>query len=73
MTESTLVETKSAWLSKINWTQAIAFLASILVIFGVDLPPETQVATVAAIQGIQSVVTWVLRTFFTKNITPSSV
>lgn len=51
--------------SKINWTQAVSFIASMLVIFGINLPPETQVAVVALIQAAQSVATWIFRTWFT--------
>lgn len=59
------METKTAWLSKINWTQGVAFIAMLLTVFGLDLPPEQQVAIVGIIQGIQSFGTWVLRTWFT--------
>lgn len=65
------MDVKSAWFSKINWTQALALLASVLVVFGIDLDPQTQIAIVAGIQGAQSALTWVLRTFFTKTVTPS--
>lgn len=65
------METKSAWLSKINWTQAIGVLASILVVFGIDLDPATQVSVVAGIQGAVAFVTWLMRTFFTRTVTPS--
>lgn len=55
----------TAWLSKINWTQALGVLASVFVVFGIDVPPETQVAAVTGIQGTQAVLTWVFRTWFT--------
>lgn len=67
------VDTKSAWLSKINWTQAVSVLASVLVVFGLNLDPSTQLAIVGVIQGIQAVVTWVLKTWFTPTVTPGSV
>ena len=54
-----------AMLSKINWTQIVAFAASLLTIFGLDLSPELQVAIVAAIQGIAGLLTIVWRTWFT--------
>lgn len=66
------IDVKSAWLSKINWTQAIGVLASILVVFGINLDTQTQVAIVAGIQGVVAFVTWVMRTFFTTSLTPSS-
>jgi hypothetical protein len=65
------VDVKSAWLSKINWTQAVAFLAMLATVFGFDLDPKTQVAIVAGIQSVQSVVTWILKTFFNKTVTPT--
>jgi uncharacterized protein (DUF697 family) len=67
------VEVKSAWLSKINWTQAVSVAASIGVIFGVDLDPKTQVEIVAGIQGLQSVATWAFRTFFNRSVSPASL
>ncbi|MER8619157.1 hypothetical protein NKG99_20355 [Mesorhizobium sp. M1409] len=66
------VEIKSAWYSKINWTQALALAASILVVFGVNIPPEVQVQIVAGIQAVQAVVTWALKTWFTDSVTPAA-
>lgn len=68
-----VVSVKSSWTSKINWTQILSFAASVLVVFGIDLSPETQVMIVAAIQAVQAGITWVLRTFFTKAVTTASV
>lgn len=65
------MDVKSAWLSKINWTQALGVLASILAVFGFNLDAQTQLAVVGAIQGVVAGVTWVMRTFFTKSVTPS--
>lgn len=55
----------TAWASKINWTQVVAFAASVAVVFGIDVPDQTKVEAVAGIQGIQSVMTWMFRTWFT--------
>ena len=55
----------SARKSKINWTQGVAFAGSILTLLGFDLAPEQQVEAVLAIQGAQSFLTWVFRTWFT--------
>lgn len=66
------VDIKSAWLSKINWTQAIGVAASIAAVFGFNLPANTQVELVAGIQGIVAVVTWVLKTFAKPSVTPSA-
>jgi hypothetical protein len=65
------VAVKSAWASKINWTQGVGLLASLLAMRGVDLPPETQAQIVVAIQAIVSVATWVARTWFTTSVTPA--
>ena len=66
------VEVKSAFLSKINWTQLISVLASLLVVFGVDFPPELQAHIAAAITAISAIVTVVMKTWFTTTVTPSS-
>ncbi len=63
---------KSAWLSKINWAQAVAFLAMLLTMFGVDLDAETQNQILAAILAVSNVATWIMRTWFTTTITPAS-
>jgi hypothetical protein len=67
------MELKSAWLSKINWTQMVGFIAVMLAAFGVDLDPDTQVAIVAAIAAVTQIVTWIIKTWFTTSITPASV
>jgi len=72
MADAVTVDVKSAWLSKINWTQAIGVIASVAAVFGFDLSPAMQVQVVAGIQGIAAVVTWALKTFGTTTVTPSS-
>jgi hypothetical protein len=64
------VPVKSAWLSKINWTQAIGLLAAVLTFFGLDLPAETQAQILAGIAGVTAVVTWFFRTFKNNTVTP---
>jgi uncharacterized membrane protein len=64
------VDTKSAWLSKINWTQLVSVAASLLVVFGLSIPAEQQAEIVALIQAIQGLATWIMRTWFTSTITP---
>lgn len=59
------VETKSAWLSKINWTQIIAFVAMGLSFVGFDFNPEAQAQILAAIIAVEGVITIILKTFFT--------
>ena len=72
MADAVTVDVKSAWLSKINWAQAIGVVASIAAVFGLDVPASTQVEIVAGIQAIVAVVTWALKTFGTTTVTPSS-
>jgi hypothetical protein len=73
MAEIVRIETKSAWLSKINWTQFVGLAASVLVFTtGIDLPLEQQAQVVLAIQALQGIVTWVLKTWWTPTITPAS-
>lgn len=67
------VEIKSAWFSKINWTQAVAMAASVGVIFGVDLDAKTQLALVGMIQSGQTVATWLFRTWFNRSVSPASL
>lgn len=67
-----LVTSKSAWLSKINWVQGVGIAAMILAFFGINVPDDVKAQIIASIGGIQAVVTWVLRTFFTKTITHTS-
>ena len=67
------METKSAWVSKINATQAVAVLAMLLTMFGADLDTETQAEVVAFIMSGQAVATWVMRTWFTKKLTKASM
>ena len=63
---------KSAWASKINWTQAVAFAAMLFTMFGIDLPAELQAQIVTGIGIVAAVVTWILRTWFTTAITYAS-
>lgn len=57
----------SAALSKINWTQAISFIAMIAAVFGMDISPEMQVQILAGITAIQTLLTVVFRTWFTEK------
>lgn len=66
------VEVKSAFLSKINWTQLISVLASLLVVFGFNIPPELQAQIAAAITAVSAIATIVMKTWFTQTITPAS-
>ena len=68
MEPKTKTETKTGFASKINWTQGFALVASMLVMFGIDVPVEVQAGLVAVIQGVQAVATWVMRTWFTTKL-----
>ncbi len=72
MADTVVVDVKSAWLSKINWAQAIGVIASVVAVFGIDVDAQTQVALVAGIQGIVAVLTWALKTFAKPSVTPSA-
>jgi len=66
---------KSMWWSKVNWTQVVGAAASILVIATggkVNLSLEMQLGIVAVIQGIQSLATIIIKTYFTPTVTPMS-
>ena len=69
------VDVQSAWASKINWTQAIGIAASVIAVVSgnkYQIPVETQLTMVSAIQGAQAVASWVFKTWFTTTITPAS-
>lgn len=73
---TTVVTVKSAWASKINWTQAVGIGATMLALASgnkYELPADVQVEIVAGIQGAQAVATWIIKTWFTPTVTPASV
>lgn len=67
------VDVKSAWASKINWTQAVAVAAAGLSYFGLNLDAPTQAALLMVITGAQGVATWIIKTWFTNSVTPAAV
>ena len=67
-----IAEVKSGWLSKINWTQIIAFVAMVLTMFGFDFTVEDQLKVVAAIGMGGQLVTIFFRVFKTKAVTKAS-
>lgn len=67
------VDVKPARLSKINWTQIVALVVMVLSLFGIEMDDKTRADLLAGLIGVQSVVTFVLRTWFTKEVTPQSV
>lgn len=76
MNEVATVPVTSAWSSKVNWTQAVAILSSILTFaFGpaAGLTPEQQAAIVTVITLIQGVATWIMKTWFTPSVHTASL
>jgi len=70
------VNVQSAAASKINWANiisAVAMILSYLTGGKVGLTPEQQAALAVTIGLISNLVTVILKTFFTKTVTPSSV
>ena len=68
----TSVPVRSAFTSKINITQVIGFAAMAASYFGLPLTGEQVAGVVTAIGAVQGVVTWVMRTWFTKSVVASS-
>jgi len=72
----TTAEVKSAWYSKINWTQAVGMVATALALATgnkYQLPGDVQVSIVAGIQGAVAVATWIMRTWFNPTVPPASI
>lgn len=67
-----MLTTKSPLTSKINITQAVGLVAGILVYFDVVVPEEVQTQVILGIGAVTQVATWVLRTWFTTEMTPQS-
>lgn len=67
-----VVPISSAITSKINWGEFIKVGAMIAATRGIDVPPDVQNNILMAIISIGAVYTFVMRTFFTAKITPSS-
>jgi len=68
-----VVPVKSAWASKINWIQVIGWTISIATALVEGLPPEKKAAAIIAIQTVQNVATFVIRTWFTSSVTAASL
>ena len=77
------VPVQTAWLSKINWTQAVGVAATAIALVSAgkyNLPADQQVSlvnglteTVAGIQVLVAVATWVFRTWFNGTVSPGSL
>ena len=68
----TVATVKSAWVSKINWVQFAGPVASVGAAFGLNLSPDQVVALVVSVQTVQSIATWIIRTWFTHSISAPS-
>lgn len=76
MAASVLVPTKSAWLSKINWTQGVSSVAMLLTLVSggtLSLTADQQTAIIVTIGVVGDIATWVIKTWFTPTVTPASV
>ena len=66
----------SAWASKINWTQAVAAFAMILTLVSggrVGMDADQQAAAVVTIGVACNIATWIMKTFFTARVHPTSL
>jgi len=66
------VPVKSAWLSKINWANAIGLAVSALAFFGIIVPDGLKEQVGIASAAVTQVVTIVLRTWFNRTVTPEA-
>lgn len=67
---------QSGWTSKINVTQIVQIVATLLVVFTggkINLTPDQQVMLVGAIVLVGNIATVIFRQYFTKSVTPQSV
>jgi len=67
------VPVKSAWLSKINWGEALklaAMLGTTTGLFSIDV--ELQNHILMTIIGVGAIYTWVVKTFLKPSVTPTS-
>ncbi len=75
MIDVAVVNVQSAWFSKINWTQVVQALATVLVIATggkLDLTPDQQLQIVGGIVVVGNLATVIMKTYFTNTITPQS-
>lgn len=64
------MQLNSPAVSKINWTNGVAFVAAVAAVFGLDIPLDLQAKVVTGIAIGLPIVNMVLRTFFTgKSVT----
>ncbi len=68
-----MVPVKSGMFSKINWVQLAAPVATILAAFGLPLTADQIIALFVVGQLGQSALTFIIRQWFTKSVTASSM
>jgi hypothetical protein len=71
-----VVPVKSAWASKINWTQSVAAIAMIATLVSggkLNITADQQVSIVVTIGVFSNVITWILRTWFNGSVNPASL
>jgi hypothetical protein len=73
MGDTVTVDVKSAWASKINLGELIKAGAAIAAAKGLDMPVEIQNDILLVIVCGGAIYTWVVRTWFTKAVTASSI
>ena len=73
MADTAVVEVKSGWFSKVNWTQVATFGASMAAVAGLNVSADTLLQIVLGIQAVQSIATIIIKTWFTKSVTAPSV
>jgi hypothetical protein len=71
-TEVAQVEVQSAWASKINWGEVVKVGAAFLAVKGINIPPDVQNDILLSIISLGGIYTFVMKTWFTKTITPAS-
>ena len=72
MTDTIVAPIKSAWASKINWAQAGSAASMLVTTFGLDIPDKYKATALAVVITVQSIATWIMRTWFTTSITSAS-
>jgi membrane protein CcdC involved in cytochrome C biogenesis len=68
-----VVPVVSAWWSKVNWTQALGAVTSLVVASGIDIPADKKAIVLTGITLAQGALTWVFRTFFNGSVNPASL
>ncbi len=68
-----VVPVKSGWLSKINWLQLAGPVATIATAFGLTLTGDQIIAVFVVGQMAQSLLTFVIKTWFTSSVTAASM